>query len=119
MSAGAITGYIDVAQIALYVFWAFFAGLIYYLLQENKREGYPLESDRSGHITVQGWPPIPSPKTFKLQHGGEVTVPNSKVSRHTHRPLARRAIGTHRQPDAGRCRPRCLCRPRRHARHDL
>ena len=80
MSAGAITGYIDVAQIALYVFWAFFAGLIYYLLQENKREGYPLESDRSGHITVQGWPPIPSPKTFKLQHGGEVTVPNNKVS---------------------------------------
>lgn len=80
MSAGAITGYIDVAQIALYVFWAFFAGLIYYLLQENKREGYPLESDRSANIKVQGWPPIPSPKTFKLQHGGEVTVPNNKVS---------------------------------------
>lgn len=83
MSAGAITGYIDVAQIALYVFWAFFAGLIYYLLQENKREGYPLESDRSSHITVQGWPPIPSPKTYKLQHGGSVTVPNNKVSPQT------------------------------------
>jgi photosynthetic reaction center H subunit len=44
MTTGAITGYIDVAQITLYAFWIFFAGLIYYLLQENKREGYPLES---------------------------------------------------------------------------
>ena len=35
MATGAITGYVDVAQIVLYVFWAFFAGLIYYLLREN------------------------------------------------------------------------------------
>ena len=48
MSTGAITPYIDVAQIALYAFWVFFAGLIYYLHREDKREGYPLESDRSG-----------------------------------------------------------------------
>jgi len=75
---GAITGYFDVAQVALYVFWIFFAGLIYYLLQENKREGYPLESDRSAHVMVQGWPPMPSPKTFRLQHGGTVTVPDYK-----------------------------------------
>ena len=32
-----ITGYIDVAQIVLYVFFAFFIGLIYYLHGENKR----------------------------------------------------------------------------------
>ncbi|HEY5309302.1 MAG TPA: photosynthetic reaction center subunit H, partial [Casimicrobiaceae bacterium] len=49
MHAGAITSYIDVAQIALYAFWIFFAGLIFYLRREDKREGYPLESDRSGH----------------------------------------------------------------------
>ena len=66
---GAITGYIDVAQIALYVFWIFFAGLIYYLHREDKREGYPLISDRSPYITVQGFPEIPSPKTFLTQHG--------------------------------------------------
>ena len=60
---GALTSYFDVAQVTLYVFWLFFAGLIYYLLQENKREGYPLESDRSANIKVQGWPPMPSPKT--------------------------------------------------------
>ena len=37
----------------------FFAGLIYYLHRENKREGYPLESDRSPHIKVQGFPAMP------------------------------------------------------------
>ena len=76
MGTGAITQYIDLAQIALYVFWGFFAALIYYLHQENKREGYPLESERSGHVTVQGFPPIPSPKTYLLRDGRTVTVPN-------------------------------------------
>ena len=67
---GAITSYIDVAQVTLYAFWVFFAGLILYLRREDKREGYPLESDRSGAIRVQGFPPIPEPKTFLLPHGG-------------------------------------------------
>ena len=75
MQTGAITAYVDVAQITLYVFWAFFAGLIYYLLQENKREGYPLESDRSGQVRVQGWPPMPSPKTYLLRDGSTRTAP--------------------------------------------
>ncbi len=74
---GAITQYIDVAQIVLYLFWVFFAGLIYYLHQENKREGYPLESDRSPHIKVQGYPPIPEPKTFRLRDGTTRTAPNA------------------------------------------
>ena len=80
MGTGAITGYIDVAQIALYVFWGFFAALIYYLHQEDKREGYPLESDRSDRVVVQGWPPIPKPKSFLLRDGRVVMVPNAKVS---------------------------------------
>lgn len=83
MGTGAITAYFDVAQIALYVFWIFFAGLIYYLHQESKREGYPLESDRSGSITVQGFPAIPDPKTYKLQDGRTVTVPSNNVSPQT------------------------------------
>ena len=29
MHTGAITNYIDVAQLALYAFWIFFAGLVY------------------------------------------------------------------------------------------
>ncbi|MEO8038476.1 MAG: photosynthetic reaction center subunit H [Betaproteobacteria bacterium] len=76
MQTGAITQYLDVAQLALYAFWLFFAGLIYYLHRENKREGYPLESDRSGSIRVQGFPAIPQPKTFVLPHGGTFSAPN-------------------------------------------
>jgi photosynthetic reaction center H subunit len=78
MGTGAVTGYIDLAQITLYLFWAFFAGLVYYLHQENKREGYPLESDRSPHVTVQGWPPIPAPKTFLLRDGSIKVLDNSE-----------------------------------------
>ena len=78
MTTGAITGYVDVAQLALYGFWIFFAGLIYYLHRENKREGYPLESDRSGAIKVQGYPAVPDPKTYLLPGGGTVSVPNDR-----------------------------------------
>ena len=58
-----ITSYIDFAQLSLYAFWLFFAGLIWYLRREDKREGYPLESDRR-KVKVQGWPPIPPEKFF-------------------------------------------------------
>ena len=75
MPTGAITQYIDVAQLVLYAFWVFFAGLIYYLHRENKREGYPLESDRSGRVVVQGFPAMPGPKTYLLRDGGTVTTP--------------------------------------------
>lgn len=78
MQTGAITGYIDVAQLVLYAFWFFFAGLIIYLHRENKREGYPLESDRSRAIAVQGFPAVPEPKTFKLANGDTVQVPNAR-----------------------------------------
>ena len=73
MQAGAITGYIDVAQVALYAFWIFFAGLIFYLRKEDKREGYPLVTQRPDHI-LEGFPPMPAPKTFLLPHGGTVTL---------------------------------------------
>jgi photosynthetic reaction center H subunit len=75
MHTGAITNYIDVAQLALYGFWIFFAGLVYYLRSEDKREGYPLVSDRSDRVKVQGFPPIPRPKTFLLRNGGIQTAP--------------------------------------------
>jgi photosynthetic reaction center H subunit len=90
MSTGAITGYIDVAQLVLYAFWIFFAGLIYYLHRENKREGYPLESERSRSITVQGFPAVPEPKTYHLPHGGTVTAPTGKADT---RPIKARPIG--------------------------
>jgi len=75
MPVGAITGYVDLAQILLYAFWLFFAGLIYYLVREGHREGYPLETEGLSKASVTGWP-IPSPKTYKLYGGGEVTIPD-------------------------------------------
>ncbi len=74
----AITQYIDVAQVVLYIFWACLAALIFYIRREDKREGYPLESDRSGSITVQGFPAIPSPKTFLLADGTTVMAPRAE-----------------------------------------
>ena len=41
MGTGAITGYIDVAQVALYAFWIFFFLLVFHLHREGKREGWP------------------------------------------------------------------------------
>ena len=81
METGAITGYIDVAQVVLYAFWVFFAGLIIYLRREDKREGFPLESERSAHIDVVGFPRPPGPKTFLLAGGGAVTVPRPQPPR--------------------------------------
>ncbi len=69
MGTGALTSYMDVAQMTLYGFWIFFALLILYLRTEDKREGYPLESDRPSFGIVEGFPPVPPRKLFRLPHG--------------------------------------------------
>tara|TARA_X000000368_G_C23047206_1_gene719662 strand:+ start:1376 stop:2131 length:756 start_codon:yes stop_codon:yes gene_type:complete len=69
----------DLAQLCLYLFWAFFIGLVIYLQKENNREGFPLETETGDTAFSQGPYPPTNPKTFKLPHGrGEVTVPNGK-----------------------------------------
>ncbi len=74
---GDITSYIDFAQVTLYVFFAFFIGLVLYLRREDKREGYPLLSDRSGHVRVQGYPSVPSPKSFRTPEGHTSYAPQT------------------------------------------
>lgn len=72
METGSITGYFDVAQLILYVFWGFFAALIYYLHREDKREGYPLVSsrtDRTDRVSVEGFPGVPDAKEFHMEDG--------------------------------------------------
>lgn len=94
MGTGAITGYIDVAQLTLYAFWIFFAGLIYYLQRESKREGFPMESDLPSGRTISspGVVGMPSPKTYLSAHGGApVMAPSGKVS-----PQTLRAQPSHR-----------------------
>ena len=89
---GAFTGYFDVAQVVLYVFWLFFAGLVYYLHREDKREGYPLESERhSGRYRIEGFPAMPSPKTFLLADGHTVTAPFAGPAE---RPIMARAMNS-------------------------
>lgn len=75
MPTAAFTSTFDVAEITLYAFFVFFAGLLLYLRREDKRDGYPLVSDRSDRIKHQGWPSIPKPKVFVLPHVGPEVVP--------------------------------------------
>lgn len=54
--------YLNLGQISIYVFWAFFALLIIYLRREDKREGYPLDTADGRRVTVEGFPKTPPPK---------------------------------------------------------
>ncbi len=79
MEIGAITEYIDVAQMVLYAFWVFFFGLCVYLFQEGKREGYPLDTDEldpAKRRKMMGLTAPPAPKTYLLADGSKVMVPD-------------------------------------------
>jgi photosynthetic reaction center H subunit len=76
MQFGAITGYVDLAQIILYMFWLFFAGLIFYLVREGHREGYPMEMDSPGQAPTGWFAPV-RPKIYKTEHG-DMAVPDRK-----------------------------------------
>jgi photosynthetic reaction center H subunit len=73
MHPGAITDRIDIAQVTLYAFWIFFAGLIFYLRSEDRREGFPLRSDVPPFRLLSRFPGIPRPKIFRL-HNGEIRM---------------------------------------------
>ena len=78
MPIGAFTGQFDLPLLLVILFFVFFLCLIYYLHQEDKREGYPLvdPSRRDNRVRVVGFPALPRPKTFLLPHGrAPVTVP--------------------------------------------
>jgi photosynthetic reaction center H subunit len=75
MPIGAITNHFDIAQLTLYVFWAFFFALVFYIRREDKREGYPVASQRFRAIKMmQGFPPMAKPKTFTMPHTGKQVV---------------------------------------------
>ena len=65
MGTGAITQYVDVAQLVLYAFWIFFAGLVYYLVRENHREGYPMETEDGRGVIDR----LADPRAQDLQAG--------------------------------------------------
>ncbi|MFC6746232.1 photosynthetic reaction center subunit H [Methylobacterium persicinum] len=75
---GAVTQHVDGVVVLFWAFALFFGTLCWYLRAEDKREGYPMEDPAQpprAHPLV-GFPPPPAPKTFTLQKGGTVTLPN-------------------------------------------
>ncbi|MEM7694032.1 MAG: photosynthetic reaction center subunit H [Pseudomonadota bacterium] len=66
---GLLTEGIDYTLVILYTFWIFFAALVFYLLREGRREGYPLIDDITGKQEGGGLIWIPSPKTFVTSSG--------------------------------------------------
>lgn len=72
----AFFGEFDLASLTLWLFYGFFALLIFYIQRENMRDGYPLQDEEGNPSANQGPFPLPEEKTFKLPHGrGEVTHP--------------------------------------------
>ncbi len=70
-------GNFDLASLAIWLFWGFFAVLVYYLQTENMREGYPLETEDGMPAPNQGPFGLPKVKTFLLPHGrGSVALPD-------------------------------------------
>jgi len=85
---GTFFGEFDLAASTLWLFWAFFAGLLFYIQRENMREGYPLEDDEGNKSSNPSMFPIPDDKTFELPHGrGSVTVPSGQTPERANLPL--------------------------------
>ena len=77
MNAAYIVGSFDVAELAFWLFFFFFIGLVLYLNRESRREGYPLEDDVTG--AVESMPLMTAPKkSFKLPHGRGTYVPEDQ-----------------------------------------
>ena len=79
------TQQIDIPEVLFGLFVLFFLGLVYHLRSEDKREGYPLESDRTdrtgGRVQVVGFPPMPKPKVFLRKFGEAVLAPGPRRER--------------------------------------
>src|ERR1700755_1464410 len=101
-----LTAYMDVAQVVLYGFWIFFAGLIFYLRREDKREGYPLQYEGAGPRSG-GWFPV----LARVQEISAARRACRNLAELEERPrrcacradgaVARIALRTDRQSDAG------------------
>jgi photosynthetic reaction center H subunit len=71
-------GDVDLTEVILLTFTLFFLGLVIYLRREDRREGYPLESESGRLEAGSGLLFTAQPKTFILPHNGGVLVkPNS------------------------------------------
>ena len=98
---------------SLYAFWLFFAGLIFYLRREDKREGYPLDSDRlGGGVVGRASRPCRGRRPSSLPHGGTYrrrAAPGPReLAADAAGPWPGAPLDADRQPDDRRRRPRRL-----------
>lgn len=75
MNAAYIVGTLDVAQLAVILFFGFFVALVFYLNRESRREGYPLEDEVTGAVEASSSLFDGEKKTFQLPHGRGTYVP--------------------------------------------
>jgi photosynthetic reaction center H subunit len=68
-----IVGNLDIAMLTFWAFCIFFAGLVFYLNKESRREGYPVEDEDTGAVWSQNIIDIGAPKSFLLPHGQGTT----------------------------------------------
>lgn len=86
-------GNFDLASLTLWLFYIFFALLIFYIQRENMREGYPMEDDDGKTAANQGPFPVPGDKTFILRDGrGNLTVPSGQRGDRDNLALQRTAV---------------------------
>jgi photosynthetic reaction center H subunit len=71
-----LVGGLDVAELAFYAFFIFFVGLVIYLRQQDRLEGYPKEDEKGRILSPAGPATMSRPRRFKLPFDrGTVVVP--------------------------------------------
>ncbi len=78
MNTPMIAGSLDIAELSFWLFFLFFIGLVIYLRREDRREGYPLETDVGGVLLGHDGLLQRAPdKSFLLPFDQGVAVPDS------------------------------------------
>jgi len=78
MSDGTIIGSLDLTTLLFSAFVLFFIGLVFYLRREDRREGYPLESDTTGKMEPTGSAWYPTAKEMRLPTGDIALKPDTR-----------------------------------------
>ena len=76
--SGTFFGNFDLASLAIWMFWAFFAVLVYYLQRENMREGYPLQNDDGSDSPTKDHFRFLNPNLYPSSWSRKVSVPDGK-----------------------------------------
>ncbi|XBQ16989.1 MAG: photosynthetic reaction center subunit H [Oceanicaulis sp.] len=78
MSGGIINGSFDLTTLLFMAFVLFFIGLVFYLRREDRREGYPLETDNPAKLETPGAVWYPTQKEFRQADGSVSFKPDGK-----------------------------------------